>query len=124
MQGTSVGSSTSHASTPAGTYNILLTGTDGSLVNSATLALTIPATGFTLAPSATTVALTQGKTVTDTITVTELSGFSGSVTLVASGLPSGVTGAWGTNPTTGSSVFTLTATSKGGCPILRAFCEG
>jgi cellulose 1,4-beta-cellobiosidase len=109
--GTSVVNFTSQTSTPAGTYSVLLTGTDGTLVNSATLALTIPATGFTLAPSATTVALTQGKTATDTITVTDLSGFTGSVTLAASGLPSGVTGVWGTNPTTGTSVLTLTATS-------------
>jgi cellulase/cellobiase CelA1 len=109
--GTVVVNFNSQASTPAGTYSVLLTGTDGTLVNSATLALTIPATGFTLAPSATTVALTQGKTATDTITVTDLSGFTGSVTLAASGLPSGVTGVWGTNPTTGTSVLTLTATS-------------
>jgi cellulose 1,4-beta-cellobiosidase len=102
---------TSQASTPAGTTNILLTGTDGSLVNSATLALTIPGTGFTLAPSPATVAITQGKTATDTITVTDVGSFTGSVTLAASNLPSGVTGVWGTNPTTGSSVLTLTATS-------------
>ncbi len=102
---------TSQASTPAGTYSVLLTGTDGSLVNSATLALTIPGTSFTLAPSVSPLAITQGKTATDTITVTDLSGFTGSVTLAASNLPSGVTGAWGTNPTTGSSLLTLTATS-------------
>ena len=109
--GTAVVNFSSQASTPAGTYSVLLTGTDGSLVNSAPLTLTIPPTGFTLAPSAATVALTQGKTATDTIMVTDLSGFSGSVNLSASGLPSGVTGVWGTNPTTGSSVLTLTATS-------------
>ncbi|MGO9316896.1 MAG: glycoside hydrolase family 6 protein [Terracidiphilus sp.] len=102
---------TSQASTPAGTYSVLLTGTDGSLVNSATLALTIPGTGFTLASSPATVAITQGKTATDTITVTDVGSFTGSVTLAASNLPSGVTGVWGTNPTTGSSVLTLTATS-------------
>jgi cellulose 1,4-beta-cellobiosidase len=102
---------TSQTSTPAGTTNILLTGTDGTLVHSATLALTIPGTGFTLAPSASTLAITQGKTATDTITVTDVGSFTGSVTLAASNLPSGVTGVWGTNPTTGSSVLTLTATS-------------
>src|SRR5271157_1394588 len=102
---------TSQASTPTGTYSVLLTGTDGTLVHSATLALTIPGTGFTLAPLASTLAIIQGKTATDTITVTDVGGFTGSVTLAASGLPSGVTGAWGTNPTAGSSVLTLTATS-------------
>ncbi|MGD0831978.1 MAG: glycoside hydrolase family 6 protein, partial [Terracidiphilus sp.] len=109
--GTIVVNFNSQTSTPSGTYNILLTGTDGTLVNSATLALTIPPSGFTLAPSATTVALTQGKTATDTITVTDVGSFTGNVTLAATGLPSGVTAAWGTNPTTGSSVLTLTATS-------------
>jgi hypothetical protein len=38
-------------------------------------------------------------------------GFVGSVTLAASGLPSGVGAVFGTNPTTGSSVLTLTASS-------------
>jgi hypothetical protein len=43
----------------------------------------------------------------DTITVEDEGGFTGSVTLAASGLPSGVTASLGTNPTTGSSVMTL-----------------
>jgi cellulose 1,4-beta-cellobiosidase len=104
---------TSQASTPAGTYSVLLTGTDGTLVNSATLAMTIPGAGgsFTLKPSATTLAVTQGSSGTDTITVTDVGTFTGSVTLAATGLPSGVTAAFGTNPTTGSSVLTLTASS-------------
>ncbi|MGA2351192.1 MAG: glycoside hydrolase family 6 protein, partial [Terracidiphilus sp.] len=109
--GTVVVNFNSQSSTPAGTTNILLTGTDGTLVNSATLALTVPATGFTLAPSAPTLSVTQGKTATDTITVTDLSGFSGSVDLTATNLPSGVTAAFGTNPTTGSSIVTFTATA-------------
>ena len=67
--------------------------------------------GFTLAPSASALAITQGKTATDTVTVTDVNGFTGSVTLAASGLPSGVTVAYGTNPTTSTSVLTFTATS-------------
>ena len=55
--------------------------------------------------------MTQGSTATDTVSVTDVDGFTGSVTLAASGLPSGVTAAFGTNPTTGSSVLTLTAGS-------------
>jgi len=43
--------------------------------------------------------------------VTGQNGFTGSVTLAASGLPSGVTAVFATNPTTGSSVLTLTAGS-------------
>jgi glucuronoarabinoxylan endo-1,4-beta-xylanase len=66
---------------------------------------------FTLSPSASTLSVTQGSSATDTISVTEVDGFSGSVTLAASGLPSGVTATFGTNPTTGSSVVTFTASS-------------
>jgi cellulose 1,4-beta-cellobiosidase len=111
--GTSVVNFTSQTSTPAGSYNVLLTGTDGSLVNSATLVMTIPGSsnGFTLKPSATSLSIAQGSSGTDTITVTDVGTFTGSVTLAASGLPSGVTAAFGTNPTTGSSVLTLTASA-------------
>jgi glucuronoarabinoxylan endo-1,4-beta-xylanase len=66
---------------------------------------------FTLAPSATSLSVTQGSSANDTITVTPENGFTGSVTLAASGLPSGVTAAFGTNPTTGSSTVTFAASS-------------
>ena len=67
---------------------------------------------FTLSPSASSVSVTQASSATDTISMTDMDGFSGSVTLAASGLPSGVTASFGTNPTTGSSVLTLTASSS------------
>jgi kumamolisin len=66
---------------------------------------------FTLSDSPSSLTITQGSSGTSTITVTDVGGFSGSVTLAASGLPSGVTAAFGTNPTTGTSVLTLTASS-------------
>jgi hypothetical protein len=76
---------------------------------------TITVTGgtpsFTLAPSASSTSVTQGSSTTDTITVADLNGFAGSVNLVASGLPSGVTATFATNPTTGSSLLTLAASS-------------
>jgi hypothetical protein len=40
---------------------------------------------------------------------TDVGGFTGAVTLAASGLPSGVTASFTLNPTTGTSVLTLTA---------------
>jgi mannan endo-1,4-beta-mannosidase len=70
-----------------------------------------PSSGFTLAASPTALSVTQGKTATDTITVTDVGGFTGSVTLAATNLPSGVTVAYGTNPTTSTSVLTFTASS-------------
>jgi subtilase family serine protease len=66
---------------------------------------------FTLSASPSSLSVTQGNSGTSTITVTDAGGFTGSVTLAASGLPSGVTAAFGTNPTTGTSVLTLTANS-------------
>ncbi|MGA9508191.1 MAG: S53 family peptidase [Candidatus Sulfotelmatobacter sp.] len=66
---------------------------------------------FTLSDSPSTLSITQGGSGTSTITVTDVGGFTGSVTLAASGLPTGVTAAFGTNPTTGTSVLTLTASS-------------
>ncbi|MFZ0300655.1 MAG: S53 family peptidase [Candidatus Sulfotelmatobacter sp.] len=66
---------------------------------------------FTLSASPSSLSITQGNSGTSTVTVTDAGGFTGSVTLAASGLPSGVTAAFGTNPTTGTSVLTLTASS-------------
>ena len=89
-----------------------ITGISGTLSATATISLTVTATGsFSLAVSATTLSVAQQGSGTDTITVTDVSPFSGSVTLSASGLPTGVTAAFGTNPATSSSVLTLTASS-------------
>jgi subtilase family serine protease len=68
--------------------------------------------GFTLSPNPGSLSVAQGSNGTSTITVTPSGGFSGSVSLAASGLPSGVTAAF--NPTsttspTNSSTLTLTA---------------
>ncbi len=67
---------------------------------------------FTLTPSSNSATVTQSGNTTDTITVGDVNGFSGSVSLSASGLPSGVTATFGTNPTTGSSVVTFSAGSS------------
>ncbi|MGD0830584.1 MAG: cellulose binding domain-containing protein [Terracidiphilus sp.] len=67
--------------------------------------------GFTLLASTPNLALGAGSSATDTVTVKDFGGFTGSVTLSASNLPSGITAAFGTNPTTGSSVVTFTATA-------------
>jgi subtilase family serine protease len=66
---------------------------------------------FTLSDSPSSLTITQGGNGSSTITVHDVNGFTGSVTLAASGLPSGVTAAFGTNPTTGTSVMTLTASA-------------
>ena len=113
---TSVLTFTASSTATAGTTTVTVTGTSGSLVATTTIALTVgsgtPGTGsFTLKPSAATLSIAQSASGTDTITVTDVSPFTGAVTLAATGLPTGVTAAFGTNPTTGSSVLTFTASS-------------
>jgi hypothetical protein len=66
---------------------------------------------FTLSASPSSLAVTQGSTATSTITVTKTGGFTGSVTLSNSTLPSGVTATYSTNPTTSTSTITFTASS-------------
>ena len=102
---------TAGAGASAGNATVTITGTSGALTATTTIALTVtPAPSFTLASSGG-VTLTPGITNsgTSTITVTELNGFTGNVTLAASGLSSGVTAAFSPNPTTTTSTLTLTA---------------
>jgi hypothetical protein len=109
---TSVLTLTASATATVGAATVTITGTSGSLTATTTIALTVTAKpGFTLTPSASALSVTQGKTATDTITVTDVGGFTGSVTLAATGLATGVTVTYGTNPTTSTSVLTFTASS-------------
>jgi hypothetical protein len=104
---------TASSTATAGTSTVTITGASGTLTETTTISLTItPVTGsFTLAPSAPTLSIAQGASGTDTITVKDVSPFTGSVALAASGLPSGITAVFGTNPTTGTSVITFTASA-------------
>jgi len=82
--------------------------------NSANNCVTFPPVSgpnYTLSASPSSLTVTQGSSGSSTITVTPSGGFTGSVSLSASGLPAGVTASFGTNPTTGSSVVTFTASS-------------
>ena len=72
------------------------------------------APNYTLSASPSSVTITQGSSGQSTVTVTSQNGFSGNVSMSASGLPSGVTAAFNPNPTTSatnSSALTLTASS-------------
>jgi uncharacterized membrane protein len=66
---------------------------------------------FTLSASPSSLTITQGSNGTSTITVNPLNGFTGSVSLSASGLPSGVTAVFNPTSTTTTSVLTLTASA-------------
>jgi hypothetical protein len=112
--GTSVLTFTASATATTGTSTVTITGTSGSLTHTTTVSLTVSATAtpnFSLSASPASLTVKQGTSGTSTITETPSGGFTGSVTLSASGLPSGVTAAFGTNPTTSTSVLTFTAST-------------
>jgi subtilase family serine protease len=67
---------------------------------------------FGLSASPTSILVIQGNSVTTAVTVNQQNGFTGSVTLSATGLPSGVTAQFVPNPTTSSSTLTLSATGS------------
>jgi len=63
---------------------------------------------FSLSANPSSLTVAQGNSGTSTITITPLNGFTGSVSLSASGVPSGVTAQFSPNPATSTSVLTLT----------------
>ncbi|HEX2551896.1 MAG TPA: M4 family metallopeptidase, partial [Nocardioidaceae bacterium] len=63
---------------------------------------------FALSASPASRTVVQGTSTTYTVTETPSGGFTGSVTLAASGLPTGATAAFSPNPTTGTSTLTVT----------------
>jgi Bacterial Ig-like domain (group 3) len=83
-------------------------GNYGQAAGSASVTVTIPP-GFTLSASPATLSVAQGGQGTSTITVTTISGFSGNVTLSATGLPTGVTATFAAGPTAGTQLLTLAA---------------
>jgi subtilase family serine protease len=117
---TSVLTLTASSTATTGTATVTISGTSGSLNASTTIALTVNAAAspnFTISASPTSVSVAQGSNGTSTVTITSQNSFSSATTLSASGLPSGVTAAFGTNPVTppangsATSVLTLTASS-------------
>jgi subtilase family serine protease len=122
--GTSVLTLTASSTATTGTSTVTITGTSGSLTATTTLSLTVTATAspnFTIAASPTSVTVTQGNSGTSTITITSTGGFSSATTLSATGLPSGVTAAFSTNPVTppanGSATSTLTLTASASATV-------
>lgn len=113
--GTSTLTLSASSTATTGTSTVTITGTSGSLTHTTTLSLTVnpsaPAPNFSLSASPTSLSITQGASGTDSVSVTALNGFTGSVALSASGLPAGVTASFNPASTTSSSTLTLTASS-------------
>ena len=93
-----------------GLTTLTITGTVGKTTSTTTLQLQIEPPSFTLSMPYT-VAVGQGQSVTDSISINPAFGFNGAVKFSISGLPAGVTAAWSLNPAESNSVLTLTATN-------------
>jgi subtilase family serine protease len=122
--GTSVLTLTASSSATTGTSTVTITGTSGSLTATTTVALTVSATAtpnFTIGASPASVTVIQGANGTSTITITSTGGFNSATTLSASGLPTGVTAAFSTNPVTpaanGSATSTLTLSASASATV-------
>jgi hypothetical protein len=100
------------STTPTGTYTITITGMGGGITRQATVSLKVTAAApadFTLSASPTSLTISRSLHGTTAITVHPSNGFTGSVTLSATGQGSGVTLSFSPNPATSTSMLTLTA---------------
>ena len=104
---------TASATAATGTSTITITGTSGSLSHTTTVSLTVSVPpNFSLSASPSSLTVAQGFSGSSAITVAPLNGFSGSVSLSASGLPSGVTASFNPASATTTSSLTLTASAS------------
>src|SRR4029077_2437395 len=80
-----------------------------------------PSTFFTLGVSPSSQTVSQGSGTSYAVSITPTGGFTGSVALTLSGLPSGATGSFAPNPATGTSstlnITTVASTPAGSYPL-------
>lgn len=109
--GTTVLTLTASSAATTGLSALTIIGESGQLVQKEPLTLQVVNPGFKLvAPQSMTVG--TGSTATAPVTITPQDGFAGSVTLSATGLPSGVTATFLPNPMTGVTAATVTLSAN------------
>lgn len=111
--GSSTLSISTSSSTPPGTYPLTITAQSGSLTHTTMVTLIINAPAdFTLSATPPSLTVRRGSSVTYKVTVGSVNGFSGTVTLSASGFPSGTKGNFNHKTIVGSgnSGFKVSAT--------------
>ncbi len=105
---------TTATNTPSGNDTLTITGTSGTLTNSTTVSLLLNDFSLSTAPSSQSV--TQGGSTNYTVTVGNVNGFAGTVTLGASGLPAGASASFNPASITSIGNSTMTVTTAGTTP--------
>ena len=90
------------------TGSVTVTGSGTSISHSVTVPVEIAAPGFSIAANPSSFSTSQGTSVTSTITVTKISGFTGTVNLAATVSPAGLTATLSPNMVTPTGTSTLT----------------
>jgi hypothetical protein len=109
----------SHTYADPGVYNVtLIVKDDDDLADNKTVSLYVE--GFNMSVSPTSGSAVQGGSATATVTVSSVAGFSSPVSLSASGLPSGASASFSTNPVAppanGSASLTMTVSTSSSTP--------
>ena len=107
-------------STPTGTYPFTVTGTGSGVQQTTTVTLTVTAApNFTISAAPAALSVQQGNQGTSSVTTTVSGGFNSGISLSASGMPSGTTVSFNSNPipAPGNGNSTMTITVGGSTPL-------
>jgi hypothetical protein len=108
---------TTRPGSSASSSTVTITGTSGTLANSANVTLNVAVPDFTLSATPSTVSVSPGGTATYTVNVAALNGFTGTVSLAATGLPTGALPSFAPTSITTSGSSTLTITTMASTPM-------
>jgi hypothetical protein len=98
---------------PPGSYPLTVTGSSGSTTRTSLITLVVNPRDVTLSVSPTSITVSRGQTASYTVTVSAVGGFTGTVSLSATGLPARATATFSANPVgvPGTSVLRIRTTS-------------
>ena len=118
------------ASTPAGSYLLTISGTDGTLVHTTTATLVVTQPDFSISAAPATQTVTSGQNASYTVSISALNGYTGTVAFSVSGLPAGTSALFTPASVIGSGSSSLTIattsgiTSNGSYPLTITGSDG